>query len=323
MTAKPEPDRAALLEQIREARAEDLTAQEAASRLHQVVYDYLRELIAAEGNLVGPTVLREADWLYGQEGLSKAIARALGVSAGKLRWVLARERQIACVECSQLFTVREPRRKEGGYSPSGTTTCKPCRTARNRAEREKWHEREEARAAMQGWLVRVEQAIIEEVMAGRSPLSIEAFRRHLIDFAHQWNTEGGTRFTYNRGVGFGGGCMVCGEAPVDLFLMSLEQERKVPRQAAIRQMFGPPGDFWGRDFGETRLPVLSLFQSLWRISPAEYFCVVPLSPLLHMPLLLLCEQCADIVAAGYTKWPIEEPGRGASGAEKRAVVAEE
>lgn len=295
-----------MLALIREAEGETTAAQEAASRLHQVVYDYLRELIAAEGNLVGPTVLREADWLYGQKGLSKAIAQALGVTTGKLRWKLARERQIACKRCGQQFTVREPRKKEGGYAEASQTVCEECRRIANHDQREKWREAEAERAVARVRLVRVEQEIIEEVMAGRSPLTIEPFRRHLVAFAQHWEGQGGTRFTYNRGVGFGGGCMVCGQSPIDLFLISLEQERRVPRGAAIRLMFGAPDDHWGRDAGEMRLPVLSLFQALWRTYPAEYFGVVPLTPLLHMPLLLLCEGCAGIVAASHNRWKMEE-----------------
>lgn len=186
-------DRGSLLKLMGEAEGNSAAAQEATQRLLQVVEAYLREIIVAEDNMIGPAALREAHWLYGYTGaitgLASTIAQALGVPPKKLRWTLARERQVPCEECGQLFTVREARNREG-YTATTETTCKACKRKRNREQEEQWRSWEEDEAIARQRSLQIEQEIIQVAMAGRSPLSIEPFCQHVLAFARHWETKG-------------------------------------------------------------------------------------------------------------------------------------
>lgn len=303
-----EANREPLLKLLREAEGGNIISQRAAERLRMVVRDYLRGLVATEGNLIGPTALREANWLYGYaelcKGLAETIAEAFGVSRPRLAWMLARERQICCAECGREFTVREPRKK-GGYTESQETICKACKrkAAHRRADSPNaWHE---ARAMARLKQRQMEQEILACLVAGQSPLQSEPFRRHLITYALHWSLGGPDQYTFNQKVPIGPGCMICGREPLALFVLTVAKSRQIPQDAAIVQrMIYIAGE--GEDEDSERPPLLSLYQALCRMSPRAYFGGVPFFPLCDLPVLLLCAECGTGFANSHDELEVGE-----------------
>ena len=53
-------------------------------------------------------------------------------------------------------------------------------------------------------------------------------------------------------------------------------------------------------------PLVSIYQALWRMEPGLYFSGIPFFPLRFMPVLLLCADCAHIVADTHVEIELGE-----------------
>ena len=265
-------------------------------QLRAGVRQWMERLLDQEGHLMTPAVREAADWLYDCPGLPTVIAETLGINVGQLRVRLARQRQRPCHGCQAPVTVRELR-CIGGYTLStGRVWCSKCEREMEAARREAHEETIEDRAAEQARQADIERRIMAAARRGQAPWkAVPELLPHLVAYAVVWSMGATSLFT--NGAIYAGvhGCQICGSRDVRLFVATPDYalELETTENYAWRALW--------RD-AEDEPP--SIYHALWRINPHGYFSWLPLTPLLHLPLILLCDEHAVVAEGRYLEIPV-------------------
>lgn len=291
-----------LIAQFQEEQAQGLgtSRSPAQEQLRAATAQWLKQLLAQEGQEITPVVREAANWLYDYPGLPTVIADTLGIKLGRLRKLLARERQQPCSQCHTSVTVMESR-NQGGYTPAGQVLCPQCEQKLLAARREREEEYAEERAAERSRQTDIEQRIMAAVRRGQAPWNtVPELRHHLVAYAVLWSA--GATVLWVGGHVYAGvqGCQICGGAGERLFVAA-------PDYALSLE--SPDNKAWqtlGEEDEEGGTFAPSVYHALWRTNPHNYFAQVPLLPLLRLPLVLLCDQHAAIAEPHYLEIPVGE-----------------
>jgi hypothetical protein len=263
------------------------------AQLRNAVFSYLRAIVERAGGVVDDQVKQEADWILEQAGLEGTIAGALGLARGKVRWLLARERQVLCSQCQKEYVIVREARCKGGYTEVRASTCTTCRQLAA-LERAKAERGEKTELLLEDTLHRhVEDQITRAIVSGRDPLEIIELRDHLIAYAVYWRVGAARQYISEGVFSAPSGCMICGAQPPRLFVVTLAAGQLHQRKKcnAWRAMHYCLGYFDSDEAPDADLPPpLSVFHALWRLAPASYFSAIPPFPICEMPLLLLCDE---------------------------------
>jgi hypothetical protein len=227
---------------------------------------------------------------------------------------LGRQVEVACADCGAPFTVVELR-QQGGYTASKQTRCANCKRERGeklKAERQVAEKEQQVKAddrwRQQRQIYLYQAQIDAALLQDRDPLRYDAFRLHLRGFVAYWLSQPTTRRyadQYYTDLPIGPGCMMCGDSPVYLFIAN---KKAIPYDSPFWDIAVEAALDFHHRIGlryEIEWPPLEThYQVLWRMTPDSYFERMPVFPLKHMPLLLLCEGCADVFAGSHSEVPV-------------------
>jgi hypothetical protein len=145
--------------------------------------------------------------------------------------------------------------------------------------------------------IQVDADIVAAVAAREDPLDLAPLRHHLATYVDYWSSSETERHFTGSGSFVRLGCMACGQFPVRLFVMTAEGASILPQDSSLWSGLRSRVDYADDSF-ELRaagwLPLLNVYQALWRLSARSYFEIIPTLPLLYMPVLLLCDGCSAL-----------------------------
>ncbi len=280
-------------------------------QLRSMVGEYLAMSLAETHGVISLDILRRADQLYDVPGMPTLIAESLGLSVHALRQELGQQHQITCERCSQSFVVLAARVR-GGYSCSLPKICPECARRERRESYERQGKEEEALRANRLYRLRVDA----QIAVADDPLSIAAFRDHLIEYATFWLGDRSDekqllwypclRLTFQTAMG---ACMMCGDTP-PLYLF-VAQEEAISNHPGFENLVRRLG--YEEEMSKSRgmeitpwPPLTRCWQVLWRIWPAYYFSNMSPLPLLKSPILILCKNCAGLAGDTHIELPIPD-----------------
>jgi hypothetical protein len=152
--------------------------------------------------------------------------------------------------------------------------------------------------------MQVDADIVAAVVAGEDPLDIESLRHHLATYATYWMSDEPGRHARGSSNSVTPGCMVCGQFPVRLFVMTMDGAGILPENSSLWCTLRSCADYECDGFFSKMtgwLPLLNVFQALWRLSASAYFESIPVLPLLHTPVLLLCDECSALARRTHSE----------------------
>lgn len=154
--------------------------------------------------------------------------------------------------------------------------------------------------------LQVDADIVAAVAAREDPLDLAPLRHHLATYADYWlSGETGRHFASSYSF-VRLGCMACGQLPVRLYVMTAEGASILPAGSSLWNALRSCVDYaYADDSCEIRatgwLPLLNIYQALWRLSARAYFWIIPLLPLIYMPVLLLCDDCSALARRTHSE----------------------
>ena len=143
--------------------------------------------------------------------------------------------------------------------------------------------------------IQVDADIVAAVAARQDPLDLEPLHHHLVNYAVYWMSGESEQHVQSSGSSVKPGCMICGHLPVRLFIMTAEGAGILPEGSALWRALRFRVDYGGDElFSEAAgwLPLLNVYQALWRLTARSYFESIPMLSLLYTPVLLLCDECS-------------------------------
>jgi hypothetical protein len=169
---------------------------------------------------------------------------------------------------------------------------------RKKTQRVRMTEERDLRYKMQ-----VDADIVAAVAAREDPLDLAPLRHHLATYADYWSSSETERHFTGSGSSVRLGCMACGQFPVRLFVMTAEGASILPQDSSLWNALRARVDYVDDDLFVFRaagwLPLLNVYQALWRLSARAYFMSIPLLPLIYMPVLLLCDECSTLARRAH------------------------
>jgi hypothetical protein len=249
-------------------------------RAKEVLSAYFTERMNRNGGLITTDILKLAEKMYVQ-GMTTVLAESLGIRPHELRNLLGRKVKVTC-ECGAVFEVIEPRNIYG-YTENREKLCKDCR----KKQSADW-----SAAYQQEQLEREQDVrIVSRIILRSNPLEIDEFRKKLRHYAQYWMLEGYRQYAWSFAFMAGGGCMLCGKEPFRLFAnlkTPLDEKSQKFWQEAWESLQG---------YSEEKIypPIIKTAQAIYQFGPEHYFVAYPHFPVLGMPVVMLCHQCAGFV----------------------------
>lgn len=264
---------------------------EARAKIQSQIEDELgkavRQSLQQNKGQVSQELISMIDPLYDISGMPTRLAMAMGIEFHELRELLSRQREVQCSRCGDNFLVKELRRM-GGYTRKHTKLCKKC----TQEESQDWQDQQTREAARAIWQAQTDGRILAR--STRDALAIQGVKETLEAFIVDW--LGGTTTQWGQ-VTTTHGCQLCDQSPLTLWLT--KEDHVTDKLEGLVEFWdyhfngGPPSRY---DHDPQYTVLERPLQLLFRISPHLYFEGVREMPLLHQPLLFLCEKHSFVAA---------------------------